>query len=338
MQYLKNNSYIALILLFTLKACSHMSETIHSEDQRDEQFKQPDDFDEYTQLIPDYDYAIDMVPIHGGSLQLGDDNGTETEVAPFWMGKYEVTWDLYEMYLLSDEVGTVAEIFDLQFADAISMPSLPYIDPAGGMPRESNPVVNVTQYASLAFTRWLSIKTGHFYRLPTEAEWEYACKAGADSAYFFDENEEVLGEYAWYNENSNNRSHPVGSKQPNNFGLYDMLGNAAEWTLDQYISDYHSFVLENEETVNPWVQPTRLEPRTVRGGSWADTKENISCTSRISSDPESWKRDDPQIPQSLWWNTNAHFVGFRIVRPAEQPSQEEMELFWEQTLDQFYYE
>jgi len=319
-----------------------MSGSSQSQGTNDSFTSEPENFEGYIQEIPDTDHTFEMTPVPGGTLQLGETNdnadGLNVDISPFWMGSHEVTWNLYEVYLLSDEFGAVAEMFDAALADAVSMPSLPYIDPSGGMPRENNPVVNVTQYASLAFTRWLSLKTGHFYRLPTEAEWEYACRAGADSPYSFDEEGEHVDTYAWYNENSNNQSHPVGTKQPNRFGLYDMLGNAAEWTLDQYVSDYPAAIHSTDQMVNPWIEPTRLEPRTVRGGSWMHAAEEISCTSRIPSDPESWKRDDPQIPQSIWWNTNAHFVGFRIVRPAEQPTQEEMELFWEQTLDQFYYE
>jgi formylglycine-generating enzyme required for sulfatase activity len=320
-----------------LAACSQVSEVADRADET-----QAPDIEAYTEQIPDSDFGIEMVPVQGGTFYM-ENEGSEShraavEVSSFWMGKHEITWDLYEIYLLSDEFGEVSEIFDTAIADAVTMPSLPYIDPVSGMDRGNNPVINVTQYAALAYTRWLSLKTGHFYRLPTEAEWEYACRAGSETEYYFGENPGDLGQYAWYNANSENQYHEVGTKEPNAWGLHDMLGNVAEWVLDQYVPDLTEAYDANYKAIDPWVEPTSPEPRSVRGGSWNHGADLTTCSARIPSDPGRWKRDDPQIPQSLWWNTNAPFVGFRVVRPVNQPTPEEMEAFWEQTLDQFYYE
>lgn len=333
------NRQLALYLICVAfsAACSQVSEVT---DQTVEE--QQLDIEAYTEQIPGSDFGLDMIPVTGGTFYPGNaSNGTNrfaAKISPFWMGKFEITWELYEQYLLSDQLDQVDVRFDPAFADAVSMPSLPYIDPVSGMERGNHPVINVTQFAALSFTRWLTLKTGNFYRLPTEAEWEYACRAGSETRYHFGDSPDELGRYAWYSENSGNEYHPVGTKEPNAWGLYDMAGNVAEWALDQYVPDLADLFNESEKVTDPWTKPTSLEPRVVRGGSWQHKADEVSCTSRIQSDPGSWKRDDPQIPQSIWWNTNAPFVGFRVVRPVNQPSPEEIKAFWELTLDQFYYE
>ncbi|MCC5905971.1 MAG: SUMF1/EgtB/PvdO family nonheme iron enzyme [Balneolaceae bacterium] len=328
---------VLLMLIFVLSACSQVSEVT----DRAEAIQDPG-IEAYTEHIPNNDFGIEMIPVQGGTFYMGNEGSNSSivtvEVSPFWMGKHEITWDLYELYLLSDQFDHINERFDPALADAVSMPSLPYIDPVGGMDRGNNPVINVTQFAALSFTRWLTLKTGHFYRLPTEAEWEYACRAGSETAYHFGDNPDELDQYAWYSENSGSQYHEVGTKQPNALGLHDMLGNVAEWALDQYLPDLTEAFSEGEKVTDPWTEPTSLEPRVVRGGSWNHGADETTCLSRIQSNPGNWKRDDPQIPQSIWWNTNAPFVGFRVVRPVNQPTEKEIEAFWEQTLDRFYYE
>ncbi len=340
MERIYKHKYLVILVMFFafVTACSQVSEVTDQTIER-----QQVDIGAYTEQIPGSDFGIEMVPVPGGSFLLRNEEGTSDpvtfEVSPFWMGKYEITWDLYELYLLSDQFDHIDERFDRALADAVSMPSLPYIDPVSGMERGNHPVINVTQFAALSFTRWLTLKTGNFYRLPTEAEWEYACRAGSETRYFFGENSDELDRHAWYSANSGGQYHEAGTKEPNAWGLYDMLGNVAEWALDQYVPELtDAFHDDDEIAIDPWTEPTSLEPRVVRGGSWHHGADEATCSSRIQSDPGSWKRDDPQIPQSIWWNTNAPFVGFRVVRPVNQPSEEEMEAFWELTLDQFYYE
>ena len=106
--------------------------------------------------------------------------------------------------------------------------------------KQNYPALAMTQYSAIQFCKWLYARTGVFYRLPTEAEWEYACRAGSTTEFSFGDEETKLGEYAWYKLNSNKKTQPVGLKKPNAWGLYDMYGNVAEWTYDQYNANFHA--------------------------------------------------------------------------------------------------
>jgi len=168
----------------------------------------------------------------------------------------------------------------------------------------------MTQHAARVFCKWLTAKTGRYYRLPTEAEWEYACRAGTTTAYHFGDDPASLGEYAWFYDNSSEKTQPVGKKKPNPWGLHDMHGNVAEWVLDQHLADGYQKHAERD----PLVIPTMLYPHVVRGGSWDDRAPDLRSAARAGSHPD-WKQQDPQIPQSIWYFTDALHVGFRIVRP-----------------------
>ena len=188
---------------------------------------------------------------------------------------------------------------------------------------EGYPAISMTQHAAQKFTQWLSAKTGRFYRLPTEAEWEYACRAGTTTAFSFGNDPADIGEYAWYWENSDYKYGKVGEKKPNPWGLYDMHGNVMEWTLDAYTEKGY----EPGATENPWVRAKTLYPRTARGGSWNDDLEKLRCAARVGSDPE-WKMQDPQLPKSIWYLTDAQGLGLRLVRPVKTPSADEMFEYW----------
>jgi len=300
-------------------------------------------FTSYTDTIPGTEVVFHMTPVPGGVFQLGSTEADEmgetdetpvkhVEVEPFWMATYEVTFDMYEIFRDVDKDSDISLTDTAYKAAAVTRPSPPYEDPTFGMGKYGYPAVSMTQYAALVFCKWLSEKTGNFYRLPTEAEWEYACKAGSQTAYHFGDDLEMLDQYAWYYENSDGSYHKVGTKEPNPWGLYDMHGNVSEWTLDQYEEDFYA-TLEEDTLVNPWSRPSKLHPRTVRGGSWDDDPEELRSANRIESDLD-WKRRDPQLPKSFWWNTDSPFVGFRIIRPAKPMTQEEIDAFWAVTLDQ----
>ena len=207
--------------------------------------------------------------------------------------------------------------------DAISRPTRPYVEMSFGMGINGFPAISMTQHAANKYAEWLSAKTGHFYRLPTEAEWEYACRAGTTTAWSFGDDPAKLGEYAWFGDNSDGKYQKVGTKKPNPWGLFDMHGNVMEWTLDQYDSaGYRGLGTENP--LNASSQPY---PQAVRGGAWTDPAEQLRCGARIGSDP-SWKMQDPQLPKSIWYHTDAQGLGFRLVRPLKVPSPEQMFTYW----------
>ena len=292
----------------------------------------------YSAPIADTDVKFHMVPIPGGKFTMGspdgeakrnDDEGPqhEVEIAPFWMGKYEVTWDEYEVFMFQLDIARRKiekrdpDAAD-KLADACSKPTKPYTDMTFGMGKEGYPVICMTQYAMARYCDWLSAKTGHYYRLPTEAEWEYACRAGTKTAYYFGDDPAMLDDYAWHYENSDEKYQPVGKKKPNPWGLYDMHGNVAEFCLDQYAEDFYG----KSSLKNPLNVPKTTEPCVVRGGSWDDDPEVLRSSARVASTVD-WKQQDPQIPQSIWYYTDATFVGFRIVRPLEVPSNEAKKAF-----------
>ncbi len=139
----------------------------------------------------------------------------------------------------------------------------------------------------------------------------------------------MLDEFAWYADNSDGSYHPVGQKKPNPWGLHDMHGNVAEWVLDQYNPETYQRA-DGSVVNNPLVIPTTLYPRIVRGGGWDDPPEMLRSAVREGSSEE-WKQQDPQLPQSIWYHTDAVGVGFRVVRPLMEPSAGERAVKWDKT-------
>jgi formylglycine-generating enzyme required for sulfatase activity len=196
-----------------------------------------------------------------------------------------------------------------------------------GMGKEGYPAICMTQLAAKKYCEWLSAKTGRYYRLPTEAEWEYACRAGTTTAYSFGDDPQKLGDYAWYFDNSNEAYHKVGLKKPNPWGLHDMHGNVAEHVLDRYDPMFFQQLKASGMTArHPYNPPNALENRAVKGGSWDDDPEALRSAARRGSHKD-WKIQDPQIPQSQWYYTDALFCGFRVVRPLREPPAEEKAKF-----------
>jgi formylglycine-generating enzyme required for sulfatase activity len=192
-----------------------------------------------------------------------------------------------------------------------------------GMGINGYPAISMTQHAANKFAEWLSAKTGQFYRLPTEAEWEYACRAGTTTAYSFGDDASQLGEFAWHLENSDTKYQQVGKKKPNPWGLHDMHGNVVEWTLDQDAP----YPPADGVVESPWVKATEPYPHVARGGSWFDDPEKLRCAARVESTPD-WKMHDPQLPKSIWYLTDAQWLGFRVIRPLKVPSADEMYDYW----------
>ena len=300
-----------------------------------------DEFIEYNQYILDNNLNLEMRPIVGGQFLMGSplnennrlaDEGPvhKVEVDSFWMAKYETTWDLYNLFT-SRSLDNLQPKFNSNNevnidVDAVSGATTPYVEMSFGMGTDGFPAISMTQLAAKKFCQWLSAITGNFYRLPTEAEWEYACRAGSQSSYSFGDDINELSDYAWFKDNSGNKYQKVGLKLPNNWGLYDMHGNVSEWTLDAYSSTTYLKSLQNLSK-NPYTKPLKLYPRVVRGGSWKNSHYRLRSASRQGSSKQ-WKKQDPQIPRSKWWHTDAQFVGFRVVRPYLTPTIEEQNEYW----------
>ncbi len=269
----------------------------------------------YEQTIPQTRVSFQMVAIPSGSFVFGQTK--KVQVPAFWMGKTEVTYDEYQLFF--EESRDPEPKPPKEGPDAITRPSPPYIDFTLGMGKVGGfPANSMQQYAAIMYCKWLYAKTGVFYRLPTEIEWEYACKAGAEIP------SEKLPDHAWFQGNSNEKYHPVGLKKPNVWGLHDMLGNVSEWVLDHFESDPTA-------TVSP-VFIDKYADAVVRGGNYQDPANLVRSTYRLAADPI-WNRRDPQVPKSIWWNADAPFVGFRIMRPAKQPSVAEINSFFEKYLN-----
>ena len=296
---------------------------------------------EYIESVPGTDEKVEMVFIPGGTFTMGSpksekghfgDEGPQhqVEIDPFWMGKFEITWDLYELFVarnIDSKKPQQAKGKEVDIdVDAVTGATQPYTEMSFGMGVEGYPAICMTQLAAAKFCEWLSAMTGNFYRLPTEAEWEYACRAGTKTAYSFGDDPADLDIYGWYEGNSGGAYHQVGQKKPNPWGLYDMHGNVSEWTLDQYVPTLYK-QRKRKTASNPLQKPTKTYPRVVRGGAWSDQPSRLrSATRRPSS--KKWKKRDPQIPKSLWWHTDAPFVGFRVVRPMKTPLPEEQKMYW----------
>lgn len=246
----------------------------------------------------------------------------------FWIGTTEVGYDEFIVFYQKqyDSDSTLNKVQSYS-ADAVSRPSPQYIDYTYGMGKSGFPAVSMTQQGALRYCKWLYEKTGNFYRLPTEAEWEYACRFKlASSAVGSWQSAEALSDYAWFYDNSYEKYHELAKKKPNPLGLYDMLGNVMEWTLDFYDENYLQN-LQGDPVANPWVEPTKRHSRTVKGGSYDSTGEECTCSARKKSEPK-WQARDPQIPKSRWWNPDSPFVGFRVVRPVKQLTAAEVEAFF----------
>jgi formylglycine-generating enzyme required for sulfatase activity len=284
----------------------------------------------YTETIPRSKVHFEMVAVPGGVYWRGSPNDEKqrkedegpahaVRIRPFWMGQCEVTWDEFDLYSKDGPVGEHENEKALaKDADAITRPTPPYIDETHGYGREGYPVIGISHHAAMEYCRWLSKKTGKAYRLPTEAEWEWACRAGTRTAYSFGDDPKDLKDHAWFVENSGESTHPVGKKKPNPWGLYDMHGNVGEWCLDHYEADLYGSFPTGRLTLAPVKLPTEKRfPHVVRGGSWDDSAARCRSAARRASD-KSWNRSDPARPQSLWWLADNDFVGFRIVRAVEE--------------------
>ena len=236
----------------------------------------------YTELLPDSTVKLEMIPIPAGSIAMG---GKKIEVKPFFIANMETSWQAFDVFTAS---GPPTPAYDqTPFApDAIARPSKSYIPPDKGWGHFGFPAIHISNMNAQMFCRWLSSKTGKKYRLPTEAEWEFACRAGASAA--IKPTPAQLAKSAWFVANSEEVTHPIGKRLPNAWKLYDMLGNVGEWATDS-----------NGKYL-------------LCGGAFNTPLAKLTPVMRARQTPE-WQSTDPQLPKSRWWLSDAPFAGFRVV-------------------------
>jgi len=314
----------------------------------------------YTVKIPGTDLEFEMIPVPGGTYTMGspedeegrgEDEGPSltVKVDPMWVAKTEVSWEVYREYMRMYSIFKDFEargervITDDNRADAITAPTELY-DPTftyeyGEEPTQ--PAVTMTVYAAKQFSKWLSRITGQQYRLPTEAEWEYAARGGTQTPYSWGDDVDAIDDYAWYFDNALDGPGLVGTKKPNPFGLHDVHGNAAEWAVGQYSEDGYADLATDGEinATEAVVWETTPWPAVARGGSWEMDPPDLRSAARLASDDDEWKSEDPNFPTSPWWHTSdpSRGVGMRLFRSYQPLPEETMDKFWEavdaETLD-----
>ena len=301
-----------------------------------------DGFDDFTEYIPGTRIKFEMVAVPGGEFRIGSseeeslrskDEGPQREVrmGSFFMGKFEVSWDEYlAFFKKTSSQGKTADAYlnKAEEVDAISGPTPPWGAPDQGWGKGSAPAITMTHHAAEVYCRWLSEATGKRYRLPTEAEWEYAARGGTTGPYFFEgdpgkysrkgllrgifgPDTSRIARYVIYRENSPGRTGRPGSTAANPFGLVNMLGNVAEFCSDWYAEDTYGDYPAGPIT-NP-AGPPEGEEHVIRGGSYRDGAEKVRCAARDHTRKDAWLKTDPQIPKSIWWYSDCTSVGFRVV-------------------------
>jgi len=306
-------------------------------------------FENYTEYIPGTPVSFEMVAIPGGAFRMGspadekfrkEDEGPvrDVTVSRFFMGRITVSWDEYwtYQYETTSEGRIPPEIMkqrndDAITTDDISGPTPPFGVPSQGWGEGARPAITMSHYSAEIYCQWLSMKTGKRYRLPTEAEWEYAARGGTETPYFFAGSPKKFSSQGWWNRmfgadtavinsyviyelNSGAKTHELSRVLDNPFGLKGMLGNVLEYCADWYSPKAYS---ETGATVDNPQGPEEGAEHVVRGGYYASDAADLRTAARFSTRTEEWLKTDPQQPKSIWWYTDVKGIGFRIVCEAD---------------------
>ena len=301
-------------------------------------------FANFEETIPGTPVSIRMVAVSGGSFRMGSPESEpfrgadespqrNVTVSSFFMGETEVTWDQYWAFYAEtmsegrtppEEVYANNAKYEL---DAISGPTPPFGFPDQGWGMGERPALTMTHYAAETFCEWLSLKTGKHYRLPTEAEWEYAARGGTDTPYFFEGSPRkysgrgflrhfakadtaLIASSVIYAANSRNRTAEPSRVRANPFGLKNMSGNVLEYCSDWYAPDAYEKMADG--AVDP-KGPENGTEHVVRGGLYSDDAADVRSASRRHTEHDAWLRTDPQNPKSIWWYSDIKGIGFRVV-------------------------
>jgi len=288
----------------------------------------------YTENITTEDgqkLSFEMVLIPSGTFLMGSPQGQagrqdhegpqhQVRLDPFYLCTTETTIELFLAYY--EETVSIKKDFveaesakggpktDQEQIDAITGPTPVYGDLTMGY-GQKHPAIAMTWHNAVTFCTWLSKKTGKEYRLPTEAEWEYACRADTRSVFSFGEDPNLLVDFTWYKVNSDGQTHEVAKRKPNAWGLYDMLGNVREWVYDFYSPTAYK---DAPLGVNP-KGPQAGKVHVARGGDYNNSIEELRCAARAFEE-NWWRSGDPQIPKSKWWLPGMDFIGFRVASSA----------------------
>ena len=306
-------------------------------------------FSDYGERIPGTSVSFDMVAIPGGTFQMGSPGSEayrestegpvrEVTVGPFWMGRVEVTWTEFEAWYAATRAEGRTDTRRMggggrhEGVDVITGATPPYVPPDQGWGKGDRPAITMTHHAAVQYTRWLSQVTGRKYRLPTEAEWEYAARAGTRTPYFFQgdprtftkrrllnrwfqRNTEALDRHAIHGGNSGGRTQLPSMVDPNPWGLVNMLGNVREFCMDWYAED--AYGAGEGPVVDPRGPETGSE-HVVRGGSFRSDPADLRSAARDHTRSDACLLTDPQSPKSLWWYSDCNDVGFRVVREFDE--------------------
>ena len=304
------------------------------------QAKEKGEFKPYTDKMK-AGMEISMQPIKTKPfVWKGADEGDELKVTldDFWMATTETTWEVYDEFynteLRRERDGRVDDNIRPSVKEdliLLARPTPQYYPVTYNMEKQGHSAVGLTHHAANKFCQWLSHQTGHFYRLPTEAEWEFACRGGSDKKFSWGDDPKLSSEYAWFGIKKSEAYdetpyYKPAKKKANGYGLYDMHGNVLELTLDGFVKNRQKH-FGKKSVHNPWVKGTQPYPHVTKGGYWMDTLENIVASARTPTEPK-WKITDPQDPKSVWALSDAPFLGFRVVRPLKVPTPEEMYHYW----------
>ena len=221
-------------------------------------------------------------PVPGTAIDLvmrpvADDDG-----GALWVMEKELTWNLFDIFIfrLDEKKGQSNSA-----SDAVTRPTKPYIAVDRGFGHDGYPAISMSFKGALQFAEWVSAKTGRTFRIPTVEQWSRICTAAKIPS-------EDLAEYAWYEVNSGETTHPVGSRKADQLGLHDLYGNVGEWCHAGGTAEKPVGVL--------------------MGGGYESPATQLDCVHTVPYDPM-WNDSDPQFPKSIWWLADAAYVGLRLV-------------------------